>query len=69
MLSSLALNVANSTPILKEILATGESLKDLTDLEGLARGGAKLLTLLEPFLDTLLPATKVTGYFFQIIFI
>jgi len=60
MLSSLALNVANSTPILKEILATGESLKDITDLEALARGGAKLLTLLEPFLDTLLPATQVS---------
>jgi len=60
MLSSLALNVVSSTPILKEILATGESLKDITDLEALARGGAKLLTLLEPFLDTLLPATQVS---------
>merc|ERR1711935_740947 len=60
MLSSLALNVAQSTPILREILVTGESLKDITDLEDLARGGAKLLTLLEPFLDTLLPSTQVS---------
>merc|ERR1711935_244053 len=60
MLSSLALNVAQSTPILSEILATGESLKDITNLEDLARGGAKLLTLLEPFLDTLLPSTQVS---------
>merc|ERR1711937_960702 len=59
MLSSLALNIAQSTPILRDILATGESLKDITDLEELARGGARLLTLLEPFLDSLLPATQV----------
>merc|ERR1712021_199183 len=60
MLSSLALNVAQSTPILREVLVTGESLKDITDLEELTRGGAKLLILLEPFLDTLLPSTQVS---------
>jgi len=60
MLSSLALNVAKSSPILSEILTTGGSLKDIEDPEELVRGGAKILILLEPFLNNLLPATQVS---------
>jgi len=61
MLSNLAINVAESSDILEEIISTAESLKGITDLEKLARGGAKLLTLLEPFLDSLLSTHLTTS--------
>jgi len=61
MLTSLALSVVQSTPLLGEIITTAQALKDETNMEELARGGGKLLMLLEPFLDSLLPATQAVG--------
>merc|ERR1712200_34358 len=40
-----------------EIVAIGKSLRDLNDTASLLRNGGDLLKLLEPFLETILPAT------------
>ena len=41
--------------MISEILAVGKSLKDETSPEILSRSGARLLKLLEPFLEALVP--------------
>ena len=56
MLMSLAQSIALQTPMITEILSVGKSLKDETSPEILSRSGAKLLQLLEPFLESLVPA-------------
>ena len=56
MLMSLAKSIAVQTPMISEILSVGKSLKDETSAEILSRSGAKLLQLLEPFLESLVPA-------------
>ena len=56
MLMSLARIISQQTPMISEILFLGKSLKDETNPEILARNGAKLLKLLEPFLESLVPA-------------
>ena len=55
MLMSLAKIIEQQTPMISEILTVGKSLKDETSPEILSRSGAKLLTLLEPFLESLVP--------------
>ena len=60
MLSRLASTISENTPTLKEIIEIGDSLKDTTSLEELTRAGATILTLLEPFLDALLPEKQVS---------
>ena len=55
MLMSLAKIIENQTPMISEILAVGKSLKDVTSPEILSRSGARLLKLLEPFLESLVP--------------
>merc|ERR1739838_1005012 len=56
MLMSLAKIISKQTPMISEILTVGKSLKDETSPEILSRSGAKLLKLLEPFLESLVPA-------------
>merc|ERR1739838_698273 len=56
MLMSLAKIISKQTPMIYEILTVGKSLKDETSPEILSRSGAKLLKLLEPFLESLVPA-------------
>jgi len=60
MLMSLAKIIAQQTPMISEILSVGKSLKDESSPEILSRSGAKLLKLLEPFLESLVPA-ELTG--------
>jgi len=60
MLMSLAKIIENQTPMISEILAVGKSLKDVTSPEILSRSGARLLKLLEPFLESLVP-TEISG--------
>merc|ERR1739838_1114815 len=60
MLMSLAKIVSKQTPMISEILSVGKSLKDESSPEILSRSGAKLLKLLEPFLESLVPA-ELTG--------
>ena len=55
MLMSLAKIISKQTPMIYEILTVGKSLKDETSPEILSRSGAKLLKLLEPFLESLVP--------------
>ena len=55
MLISLAKIIETQTPMISEILAVGKSLKDETSPEILSRSGARLLKLLEPFLESLVP--------------
>ena len=57
----LAKIVESQTPMISEILSVGKSIKDETSPEILSRSGAKLLTLLEPFLESLVP-TQVKKY-------
>jgi len=61
MLSNLATRISVSAPLLGQILTTGQDLRLETDTHTLARGGAKLLNLLEPFLESLVPATQVSS--------
>jgi len=56
MLMNLAKIIEKQTPMISEILSVGKSLKDETSPEVLSRSGAKLLKLLEPFLESLVPA-------------
>jgi len=60
MLTSLAKIIENQTPMISEILAVGKSLKDVSSPEILSRSGARLLKLLEPFLESLVP-TDLSG--------
>jgi len=60
MLTSLAKIIENQTPMISEILAVGKSLKDVSSPEILSRSGARLLKLLEPFLESLVP-TELSG--------
>lgn len=55
----LASNIRDSTPLLMEIVAIGKSLRNLNDTAMLLRNGGDLLRLLEPFLESILPATSI----------
>jgi len=55
LLVGLATNIAESAPAIEEILEVGKSLKDEKDSAALSLGGARLLKLLEPFLESLVP--------------
>ena len=61
MLMGLAKIIKKQTPMISEILSVGKSLKDETSPEILSRSGAKLLMLLEPFLESLVP-TQVNTF-------
>ena len=74
MLISLAKIIEKQTPMISEILSVGKSLKDETSPEILTRSGAKLLMLLEPFLESLVPTqvktfkiNKVEQYFLSVV--
>ena len=62
MLMNLAKIIEKQTPMISEILSVGKSLKDETSPEVLSRSGAKLLKLLEPFLESLVPAEVIFRY-------
>ena len=53
---SLVKIISQQTPIISEILHLGRSLKDETDPAIISSNGAQLLKLLEPFLESLIPA-------------
>jgi len=56
MVMSLVKIISQQTPIISEILHLGRSLKDETDPAIISSNGAQLLKLLEPFLESLIPA-------------
>ena len=55
MLAGLARNVAAQSENLAEILSLGQTIRALTDPETLARTGAQILRLVDPFLSSLVP--------------
>ena len=55
MLADLARNVASQSDNLAEILTLGNSIKDQTETESLARTGAEILRRVDPFLSSLVP--------------
>ena len=55
MLADLARNVAAQSDNLAEILTLGNTIKDQTEPETLARTGAEILRLVEPLLSSLVP--------------
>ena len=60
MLAGLARNVASQSENLAEILSLGRTIRDQTDPETLARTGAEILRLVDPFLSSLVPPEVTT---------
>jgi len=55
LLVDLATKIVDSASVIEEILAVARSIKDELDPAALSLSGARLLTLLEPFLESLVP--------------
>ena len=55
MLAELARNIAGQADNLAEILSLGQSIKDEEDAGSLAKTGAQILRLVDPFLESLVP--------------
>ena len=55
MLAELARNIAGQADNLAEILSLGQSIKDEADAGSLAKTGAQILRLVDPFLESLVP--------------
>lgn len=56
LLVDLAKTIVDSAPAIEEILTVGRSIQEESDPAALSLAGARLLRLLEPFLESLVPA-------------
>ena len=59
MLQELAITISVQTSNLTELVSIGKSLKGEKDPESLTRNGAKLLKLIEPLLESLVPSKVI----------